>query len=215
MSDDRWDLDHLMRLRDELDRLVKALDDRTMAELHRRAGLSGKPAEALQDGAGRALRDGYGGGSSGVAVAVSGVADPVLTTVEADAGGDEDQPDTWRQWDDPMVRQAMELFEHLGAAVVHTNEAQRIRRRIEQVAGPLGRAPSLQGECRCCGRVVAGTATDRLKSGYDESCYRAWLDAGKPGSDPQAPGNPRLAWEEERRQFLESGDGRSRRSSAC
>lgn len=207
---DYWELDNLLRLRDELDRAVKALDDRAIAELHRRAGLSGKPAAALQEGAGRTLRDGYGGGSSGVAVSTSDVSNSVLATVAARGGGNEDAgtPDTWPPFDDPMIRQVEELFEHLGAAVTHASSIRRIRRRIEDAVGPIGRTSSLQGECLCCGREVAGTATDRLRGGYCDACRKAWERDGRPGSDPQEPSGRRVRWEEDRRQKL-----RERRAS--
>jgi hypothetical protein len=35
-------------------------------------------------------------------------------------------------------------------------------------------------QCEACGREVAGTANDRLRSGYCARHYTAWLRAGKP-----------------------------------
>ena len=34
--------------------------------------------------------------------------------------------------------------------------------------------------CEACGREVAGTSRDRLRSGYCQACYRDWLRSGRP-----------------------------------
>lgn len=215
MSDtDLPDLEHLVRQRNELARAVNELDEKTLAELHRRAGGSGKPSEALQEGAGSALHDGYGRGNAEVVVTSSDVSRPVEATVVSFAGGDDDRPDTWAVRSDPIVGLVAKMFDDLGKAVGHVTAIQRTRRRLDLVGGAKGRGSSLQGSCKCCDRDVSGGPDDRLRSGYCEPCYRAWVDAGKPGSDPQVPGNPRVRWEEQRRVFLKSGDGRSKRSRA-
>lgn len=36
------------------------------------------------------------------------------------------------------------------------------------------------GPCGACGRIVAGTSNDRLRSGWCAACYQAWVRADRP-----------------------------------
>lgn len=187
------DLKHLVRQRDELAKFVKSLDDFALADLHRRAQ---HPA-----------RDAYGAGQPDVSVTASAE----LTSVEraADAQG------FGRPIADPVLKLLTAVFHELDEVVRHAARMESKRKLIHRASRTTGRPSSLQGECMCCGRAVAGSHSDRLRSGYCEPCYRAWLDAGKPGSDPQEAGNPRALWEAERRAFLaQAGRLAKRRSKA-
>ena len=54
-----------------------------------------------------------------------------------------------------------------------------------------GRVSTLAGPCQCCGRQVAGTEKDRMRSGLCEADYKAWCRDGRPERAP---------WIEQRRQ---------------
>ena len=62
--------------------------------------------------------------------------------------------------------------------------ARRMGRSVEALfnAGDKmrGRVSSLGGMCQACGREVAGTDADRLRSGYCHADYARWLRAGRP-----------------------------------
>jgi hypothetical protein len=64
-----------------------------------------------------------------------------------------------------------------------------------------GRQTSLQGACHCCDRDVMGTSTDRLRGTSEgaccDTCYRSWLDAGRPAAGPEYQ-----QWLRERREML-------------
>jgi hypothetical protein len=59
-----------------------------------------------------------------------------------------------------------------------------IELELSQIEAPLTRkdAPARTNisECEACGRTVAGTPTDRLRSGYCDACRKAWDRAGRP-----------------------------------
>lgn len=59
-----------------------------------------------------------------------------------------------------------------------------IEAELSKLAAPLTRrsAPPRTNitECEACGRTVAGTPTDRLRSGYCDACRKAWARAGNP-----------------------------------
>jgi hypothetical protein len=48
------------------------------------------------------------------------------------------------------------------------------------VVAPAEADPPGAGHCQRCAVWVAGTANDRIKSGYCERCYKAWQRAGNP-----------------------------------
>lgn len=59
-----------------------------------------------------------------------------------------------------------------------------IESALSQIEAPLTRtdppARTNISECEACGRTVAGTPTDRLRSGYCDACRKAWDRAGRP-----------------------------------
>jgi hypothetical protein len=178
--------------RDRLRQILKQLDDETLAELRARAGApvrrdtTGRATahdRPLEEGPG-AVVDGYGyGASSSGSIHGSDVSRPVEQLVVQHAGGrhDDGTADRWEEPSDPVLAELDELFGGLG-----------------------GRQSSLQGVCQCCDRDVAGTSVDRLRSGYCPECYAAWGRAGRPGSDPQQPGDLRGRWERQRRAQLQA-----------
>lgn len=196
-------LARIRRHRDLLDEALRALDDDTLEQLHART------AEPV-------VRDGYGTGATDVAVATSTTDTAVERAVTAIAGGREEvrdpvtdevlvpaTPDTWPGAPDPTLEVIVELFAEL--AEVAGTLVRVIARRDYVMAlhgERRGRESSLQGECRCCDRAVAGTSSDRLKSGYCPACYKAWERDGRPGADPQLPGLVRRRWERDRRARL-------------
>ncbi|MFM7063950.1 MAG: hypothetical protein ACKO04_10740, partial [Actinomycetes bacterium] len=64
------------------------------------------------------------------------------------------------------------------------------------VVAPAEAEPAGAGHCQRCDVWVSGSATDRIKSGYCERCYKAWRRAGNPdrstfnaeADDPVDPG---------------------------
>lgn len=67
---------------------------------------------------------------------------------------------------------------HLDAAVTAVHHLMEKLDAIDRLATIHRTDPS--GRCLCCDRWVEGTANDRLRAGYCEKDYRAWLRAGKP-----------------------------------
>jgi hypothetical protein len=204
MSDVRIpSLASLREKRAEIMRILKDLDDKTLTELHRRAGQVDKKPY-VEEGPGIALRDGYGTGQSEVSVSTSDVSRPVEAAVVAAAGGDENDPDTWDDHRiDSTLKTILALFEHLGCGLVHLMAVDRKREYLFALDGERrGRESSLQGNCACCDRPVTGAANDRLRGGYCDACRMAWERDGRPGADPQEPGNARARWEADRRSKL-------------
>lgn len=69
-------------------------------------------------------------------------------------------------------------LERAQSAVVH---AFRLASSIAaQTVAPVEADPPGAGHCQRCAVWVAGTAKDRIKSGYCERCYKAWQRAGNP-----------------------------------
>jgi hypothetical protein len=208
----------LRRVRGDRDRLVeilRALDVDTLGELLRRAGAALRRDDQHQwfevpneDGAGQAVADGYprgGEGGRGRQVNADGTPTSAVTSVVLTAaGGDGDEADNWPEPADPIVATVRRICDGM-ATTRRTLEAVDRLRRYVLASGDArrGRQSSLQGPCRCCYRDVLGTARDRLRTGYCQACYRAWLDAGRPGADAQEPGDRRGVWERERRRWLE------------
>jgi hypothetical protein len=96
---------------------------------------------------------------------------------------------------DPTQRD--ELRGHLEHAVSYLQQAAdstaALTHRLaaaETLAQPEPRLDPA-GTCNACGRWVPGTPDDRLRSGYCDADYRAWLRAGRPD---------RAAFERDRRQ---------------
>jgi hypothetical protein len=49
-----------------------------------------------------------------------------------------------------------------------------------QTVAPAEAEPPGAGHCQRCDRWVSGSASDRVKSGWCERCYKAWQRAGNP-----------------------------------
>ena len=60
-------------------------------------------------------------------------------------------------------------------------EMQTLVQQLDFVLNPRDRHRETQViHCAACEREVAGTANDRLRSGYCYQCYRKWLKEGQP-----------------------------------
>lgn len=189
-------LDRLQRQRADLAEIVAALNDKTLEELHRRAQ--------------HPVADAYGAGRPEANVTASSPDTPVEAAVLAEAGGGDDDPDTWESPPDPTLEVLGELFAGMAEALGILRAVDRRRAYLLALGPGAGDGEARrklragEGECRCCERVVTGTPNDRLKSGYCPACWTAYCRDGKPGSDPQAPGLGRRRWERERRSNLEA-----------
>jgi hypothetical protein len=52
---------------------------------------------------------------------------------------------------------------------------------LDRISSPLSRSEtSGAAHCEACQRWVSGSATDRIRSGYCDSCRKAWDRAGRP-----------------------------------
>lgn len=177
------------------------LDEAAMLELERRAGAALRENE---EGAGVELHDGYptslrmGPGSRGRAVRRCAEGDcfelagPGRTRCAEHGEGEEESDEQWPappQSDpvgelvvagvvgaDPIPGMVAECFAELerGAALIRSAVARMVRVRRNPLAG----RQSSVGHCRACERLVPGTPTDRLRSGYCDACRKAWERAG-------------------------------------
>jgi len=80
-----------------------------------------------------------------------------------------------------MGRMLDDLHAELERAVSATVHAFRIASSMaaQTVAPAEAEAPGA-GHCQRCNVWVSGSASDRIKSGYCERCYKAWQRAGNP-----------------------------------
>ena len=80
-----------------------------------------------------------------------------------------------------MGRTLDDLHAELERAVSATVHAFRLATSIvgQTVAPAEAEAPGA-GHCQRCNVWVSGSASDRIKSGYCERCYKAWQRAGNP-----------------------------------
>lgn len=175
----------LKRRRDAMVEMLDALDDATLAELVRRAGVSARP---LEEGAGPEVSDGFGSGGGAGGSCAGSVSKPTENVVVSRAGGRIDERtgrvislDAWAAERDPVGRALEELFASMaeahGALVGVDKRRQVIKASMDD---ERGRRSSLQGECLCCGEPVSGAVNDRLRSGFDDKCRKAWERAGHP-----------------------------------
>jgi len=80
-----------------------------------------------------------------------------------------------------MGRMLDDLHAELERAVSATVHAFRIASSwAAQTVAPAVAAPPGAGHCQRCNVWVSGSASDRIKSGYCERCYKAWQRAGNP-----------------------------------
>lgn len=144
------------RHRDELVRLLKLLDDATLDDLERRGRYLPIPDGMPAGGAG-------GGRGSEVSRPTEQAATArVLLAPPAD----------------PIARLITGIFARLGEA---STALAPLEHSLQVVRGygatAERRESSLQGDCLCCQRPVAGSDIDRLKAGFCPACYTAWLRA--------------------------------------
>lgn len=80
-----------------------------------------------------------------------------------------------------MGRMLDDLHVELERAVSATVHAFRLASSMaaRTVAPAEAEAPGA-GHCQRCNRWVSGSASDRVKSGWCERCYKAWQRAGNP-----------------------------------
>lgn len=155
--------------------LLKRLSPEVLEELDRRARFVVAP-------------DGFGSATGSDGVRGSGVSRPVEAAVVA--RGERVVPD-------PVGEQIRNLFGALAEAAGVLGPASRWLDYLGAYGDRPGvaRESSLQGDCLACGRAVAGTPQDRLKTGFCQACYEAWrrFQVGDRSSDPG----------EQRRRFVE------------
>ena len=165
----------LRRKRDLLIEALQRLDDHTLAELHRRAGVSPKP---LEQGAGPTVTDGFpAGGGAGRSSDVSRPTEKAALIHNRTTDG----KDVWVPDRDPILLACAELFAGLSEAsgIIARVDKQRLY-VLTSAERAEGRVSSLQGQCGACGRDVSGASNDKLKAGYCGACYVAWHRADYP-----------------------------------
>ena len=80
-----------------------------------------------------------------------------------------------------MARMLDDLHAELERAVSSTVHAFRLATSIVGATVPPAEAEAPgAGHCQRCNVWVSGSASDRIKSGYCERCYKAWQRAGNP-----------------------------------
>lgn len=80
-----------------------------------------------------------------------------------------------------MARMLDDLHKELERAVSSTVHAFRLATSIVGATVPPAEAEAPgAGHCQRCNVWVSGSASDRIKSGYCERCYKAWQRAGNP-----------------------------------
>lgn len=151
--------DRAAQQREDAIAALRQVTDADIARLIRRNRLS-----ALPDGhKTRTLSDGQPSGTN------------TSTTVEAAAEALLDPAhlpdDTTRSHIDAFFAALAETEKAANRVMQHLNVIRRLATIREYKSG---------GMCRCCGRDVPGTETDRLRSLYCHACHRAWLRAGRP-----------------------------------
>jgi hypothetical protein len=79
---------------------------------------------------------------------------------------------------DPVYQAGKMLALHVSQMADHAQLAEECARFILDIKD---RAKDAEiAHCGACGREVACTASDRLRSGYCSKCYTAWIRAGRP-----------------------------------
>lgn len=82
---------------------------------------------------------------------------------------------------DVVLDSAMEAFVHLLEAVNHLGAVTARLDALDRVSTPKGRSETGgAGTCAACSRWVAGSASDRIRSGYCDACRKAWERDGRP-----------------------------------
>ena len=136
-------------------RTLNALPDKTIVELVRRAGKAESPWRS----------------SDRVTIARGDHSDPTASAVAH-------RLDSKFTENDPVFaavkKMAQCLREMADLAITVENQARFVLEAKERAK------ESKIAYCGACGREVAGTSNDRLRSGYCGRDYMAWLRAGKP-----------------------------------
>ena len=128
-----------------------ALSDALIVDLVRRAGT-------------RAEGDSSSTGPRGR----SHISDPTLAAVIRKEG----------KFDDPVWEAVRDIAQTLDDMATL---AQRIDEKVRYVTGGAERAKqSTIAHCEACGREIAGTPKDRVRSGYCARDYQRWLREGRP-----------------------------------
>jgi hypothetical protein len=100
-----------------------------------------------------------------------------LTSVESAAN----QRATHHDDDDPAGDAIRQLFADIADISRITEHISQRVAYLTNVQYAAGRKPSSgAGICGACRRDVPGTSDDRLRSGYCDSCRKAWERAGRP-----------------------------------
>lgn len=160
---------NLMARRDRARAILDRLDDKTCAELGRRAR--------------GAVRDGFPSSSGGGGVSTSDVSRPTEASALVGLPDVEDQADDWVRHEspaDPVGDAIAEVFATMGEAVGLLLVIDGQRGYVLATGDDKrGRVSSL-GSCSCCCRDVACTPEDRLRAGFCGACYQAWVRGGRP-----------------------------------
>ncbi len=161
---------HLAKRRDDVTRIMAALNDDALRTVEYRASIDAGP-----DGFGSGATDGPP--SSDVTSSTESAA---LRLIEG------------RREADPQLTACQRLDEAFRECHRAAKEAEMAWQFVKFAAkGKIGRAgQSTITECQACERDVAQVDGDRLRSGYCAACYSAWSRAGRPD---------RLAFERRRR----------------
>lgn len=136
-------------------RTLAALPDRTIVELVRRAG---RRESAFTSG-------------SRVTVSRGSSSDPVAAAVIGRLEGNANDNDL--------------VYDAIQSMALNLRQMAELAMKVDQGARFVLEVKERSKEsqmihCEACRREVAGTANDRLRSGYCARCYMAWLRAGKP-----------------------------------
>lgn len=163
-------LEELKSRRDHIAEIVKKLDNNTLSALRRRAGASNR---ALEAGAGSSVTDAYATRGGSERVSGGNTRRPTETTAIAELTHPNHEGD-------PVRILCEEILAHMVEAHGALAAMKQKYELIVDLEDELKGRKSTVGSCRRCSRTVPGTPDDRIRSGYCEACYRAWLRAGRP-----------------------------------
>lgn len=170
------------RHRERILDFLEGLDDTTIDTIARQGRYTvtpdGYPASTMSDGMPTGTSE-YSGVESVVdRRAFAGTASGTDTAVKRPA------PDPTGD----AIRQLFAILADLAKLADRGSVKLAFIRHVKESAS--GRQTTTAGSCQCCGREVAGTPADRLRNGYCDTDYRAWLRDDRPERQP---------WEQQRR----------------
>lgn len=143
--------ERMIRDRNDAAKTLSALSDALIADLVRRAG-------------NRATGESKGVGPKGK----GSISDPTLAAVLR----------TEQKFNDPVFDAVREIAFALNDIRRLTQSIDDKVRFVTQGAERVKQSTIIH--CEACGREIAGTANDRVRSGYCAADFQAWLRAGKP-----------------------------------